>query len=126
MADLRETMQALAAEQAAQRVLLQRILDAVDRHRGPRDAADAAVLVAIGETIGDLDDFNARELFEHGESKLHPRLKAALTDADVVTVRDLGRLLPRLEVGVGGLRLECIDATHRLGRRYQLRLCDSE
>jgi hypothetical protein len=86
--------------------------------RGPRDAADSGVLVAIAETCGDTD-FNASELLAH--SRQNPVLAAALLDADIVDTWGLGRLLPRLVHAPGELALECVDPHDRRGRRYAVR-----
>jgi hypothetical protein len=80
-------LQQIVAEQGRQAGILADILRALQRTHGPRDDADAAVLLAIAETIGDRR-FTASQLLAHAE--VSPALHEALQAADIVDTRDLG------------------------------------
>jgi hypothetical protein len=70
-----------------------RILAALERVYGPRDAADVALLVAIAEAIGDRR-WTCGELVAH--AALSPSLHDALENADITNARDLGWFCRRL------------------------------
>jgi len=75
--------------------------------RGPRDAADERLLIAIAAAAGSLP-FTSRQVFAHARTV--PALAAAVQDADIGSVRELGKLLRRVEgVCIDGLRLERDD-----------------
>jgi hypothetical protein len=80
--------------------------------RGPRDAADRALLAAIAEASEGLP-FRASDLRKRAE--FAPKLAEALLGADIVSDRQLGKLLSRMHQGlaVDGVRLE------RLGRWWR-------
>jgi hypothetical protein len=78
---------------------------------GARDAAEAAVLPAIAAAIGSRR-FTSAELKAHSE--VDDALGAALEAADVESVRELGKLLARLEVRpIGGLTLTRLSESRR-------------
>jgi hypothetical protein len=83
--------------------------------RGVRDAADEHLLRAIAASaLG--TRFSAREVFRH--RRVAPLLAAALQDADIVSVIQLGKLFRRLSgSAIDGLRLE-LDETSRVGNLW--------
>src|SRR5689334_11161781 len=100
-------LQAIRAEQARQADTLAAILRALERTTGPRDAADLAVLLAVGETVGDRR-WTCRQLIEH--AAITPALEEAIRAADITDARDLGFFCKRVHGSPGpGIRLERAD-----------------
>lgn len=97
----------IRAEQAAQRAILESILQALERAHGPRDAADRSVLVAIAETIGERR-WTSGQLLAH--AAIAPALHDALLAADITDARELGAFCKRVQGGVrSGICLEKDD-----------------
>jgi hypothetical protein len=98
-----DVLVSIRAELRRQGDVLDRVLALLERGRGPRDSADAAVVVAIKDALRD-HAFRARHVMRLAETD--PALREALDAADVVSSRDLGQLLYRCEGAViHGLRI---------------------
>jgi hypothetical protein len=121
-ADVLGLLRAVVAEQAQQRVMLAAILAALERNRGPRDQADAALLLAIAAAIDDRP-FTSSQLMAHAAVDL--ALAAALADADIDHAQELGCVCRRLEgIAVKGLRLERVGAS-RSGIVWKVQVCEA-
>jgi hypothetical protein len=79
-----------------------RRLEALERRRGPRDAADEAVLAALAR-LG--RPFTARAAFRHA-GLVDEALAAALEAADLSSPRELGWMLQRCEGADAAFRVE--------------------
>ena len=118
--DVATRLREIAAEQARQGALTETILRGLDRGRGARDHADATLLLAVAEAVGDRG-FKSGEVISHAAADL--ALREALTSADVTNAQELGCVLRRLEgVAVNGLRLER-SADSRAGVVWSVHVC---
>ena len=82
-------------------------VEALEARHVVRDAWERAVLPAIAAAIGGRR-FTSAALLAHTDA--NEALAAALEAADVVTVRECGKLLARLEAQpIAGLRLVRVD-----------------
>jgi hypothetical protein len=85
---------------------------ALESRFGPRDESERQVLLAIAAAVGSRR-FSSQDLMAHAE--VDAALAAALESADIVTVRECGKLLSRLAVRpIGGFLLTRVD-TSRAG-----------
>ena len=117
-----DLLQALVTEQARQGAQIAAILRLLERGRGARDEADAALLVAVVESVGDRQ-FTSRQLEAHADAD--PALREALLAADVTSAQELGCVFRRLEgAAVGGFRLERV-AVQRAGIVWAVRVCEA-
>jgi hypothetical protein len=66
----------------------------LEARSGPRDQADVALLAALAASVGGGVTFGAREVFRH--ARVDRALRAALVAADLVSPRQLGKLLRRM------------------------------
>ena len=89
-------------------VELERRVAQLEARGGARDDADRRVLVAIVAAIGGRR-FTSKQLRAH--ARIDEALAAALLDADIETVRELGKLMARLEkhAEIEGFRLRHCD-----------------
>jgi hypothetical protein len=101
-------------------------LAALERARGPRDGADADLLLAILEAIGDRA-FTSVQLYAHAQT-VAPALLAAMLAADIDGVHPLGTVFRRLHgIEVRGLRLERQDGKyHRDGTLWRVQTCEGD
>jgi len=97
--DAAAVLDALAALRAEVAALTARVLVLEQKGRGPRDAADEALLRAL-RSIVQGGTFSAQDVIERG--RLDREFRGLLEDADIETTADLGYLLRRC-VGVAGL-----------------------
>jgi hypothetical protein len=67
MATIEALCNDIVAEQAQQRAVLSSILRLLERGRGPRDAADVALLMAVAEAVGDRP-FTSAALIVHAQA----------------------------------------------------------
>jgi len=92
-------------------------LAALEKRFGPRDAADERLLIAIAAAAGSLP-FTSRQVVAHARTV--PALAAAIQDAAIGSVRELGHLLRRVEgICIEGLRLERHDVV-RSGIQWRI------
>lgn len=111
----------LVVEQVQQREMLAAILRVLERSHGARDAADAALLVAIVEAIGERP-FTSGELLAHARA-VAPALLAALEAADISTAQEFGCVCRRMDgMAVHGLRLARVD--DRTPVRWRVEVCE--
>lgn len=90
-----DRLDGIQAEQKRQGEQLTAMVRALDHDRGPRDAADVGLLMAIAEAIGDLT-FTSTWLLAHAHT-VKPELLEALMACDVTSAREFGALCRRLE-----------------------------
>jgi hypothetical protein len=111
-------LDAIEREQRRQGDILTTILRLLEqRGRGPRDAADVAVVFGLARVFG-VATFTARVALRHSRSDA--ALLEAFEDAGVRTPRELGWLLHQLAgIDVEGFRVVRIRATSR-GHRWQV------
>jgi hypothetical protein len=99
---------------AARVAALERIVAELQRGRGLRDSADAAVPAALARVFG-AETFTAKEAIRRGG--VDEQLHAVLEDADVRTARELGWLLRSMAgADVSGfciVRVRASTAGHR-------------
>lgn len=108
------------AEQQRQGAVLAAILQAVERQRGPRDAADVQLLVGILSAVGDRT-FTSGELLTH--ARVDDALGTVLLDADIEDAHGLGIVLRRMHgTNVHGVRLERVSSD-RAGVRWRVVVC---
>jgi hypothetical protein len=89
----------------------------LQRGRGPRDSADAAVVPALGRAYG-RSTFTARQAVKR--SAIDPDLRQVLEAADVTSAQTLGWLLRSLEgVDIAGFRVARVRAS-TAGHRWQV------
>jgi hypothetical protein len=83
----------LAARVARLEADVQQLAALLQTSRGPRDAADKRLPLAIAESIG-ARRFTGRELLAH--AAVDERLRVALENCDISAARELGHVLRRL------------------------------
>jgi len=123
---MRTVSSRLARDLEALRVTVEQLAARVavlEAGRGPRDAEDQALVVAIGVATKGLD-FSASALCRH--ASVDPALSEAFeaADVDIDSARQVGKLLRRIAGhDVAGWRVEQVG-TDRKGIRWRLRVCE--